>query len=237
MLTFLAIYYSTYICVTHYLHVVSSTKGKRKISMLSSETLSGACPHILRKQHNFPILTKDCESMTHRDVACLFRTPEHKYPLALWDISSAAPPGLAEKRWRGVLVIIRANPNLVRPPVQNRATLSARPVKSHKQAAYPHEQFIIRTKRETASYQVWLSWISCICHGFISNRTIFQLFMFSEWAHKACQAKQMWVQTSYVVLVFQEAPPLVPKALFSRSLSLSHFLSLSLTASKAHGDV
>lgn len=47
------------------------------------------------------ILTKDCASMTHRDVACLFRTPEHKYPLALWDISSAAPPGLAEKKWRG----------------------------------------------------------------------------------------------------------------------------------------
>ena len=91
-----------------------------------------SCPLILRRQHNVPFLTKDCESVTHRDVACLFRTPEHKYPLALWDISSAAPPGLAEKRWRGFLVIIRANPNLVRPPVQSRGGW---PVKSHKQDA------------------------------------------------------------------------------------------------------
>lgn len=104
----------TYMRMSFYtLHMVSFWKGQGNIwhalGPQEIQTRLKSCPHILGR-----------ESATHRDVACLLRTPEHKYPLALWDIGSAAPPGLAEKRWRGVLVTIRANPDLVRPPVRSR---------------------------------------------------------------------------------------------------------------------
>lgn len=106
------------------------------------------------------------ESLTHRDVACLFRTPEHKYPLALWDISSTAPSGLAEKSWRGVQATIGANPGPVRPPVRSRAAPLGKPVKSHEQDMEPHGQFIIRAECEATTYQVWykLIWL-LICAG------------------------------------------------------------------------
>lgn len=97
-------------------HFLFITSGKASVRLKIWFNLKEAQTNLFiisESSTTSPFLSLDWESVTHRDVACLFRTPEHKYPLALWDISAAAPPGLAEKRWRGLLVIIRANPNLV----------------------------------------------------------------------------------------------------------------------------
>lgn len=143
------------------------------------------------------LISQKTMSKTHRDVACPVRSPEHKYPLAPWDISSADPPGLAQKWLRGCLVIIRANPNPIQPPALSRA---------NPWDACSHWSVL-------KSNQL-LSVVKDFIFKYVTQRVKTQLY----------SAEQMWDQTSYVVVVFQEAPPLVPKAL-PLLLSLSFFLS------------
>lgn len=59
----------------------TSRNGRKGIIMyhvLRMPTHSGASLHSLSNSEMSHISVKDCESLTHRDVACLFRTPEHK---------------------------------------------------------------------------------------------------------------------------------------------------------------
>lgn len=183
------------------------------------------------------ILSNNCESLTHRDVACLFRTPEHKYPLTLWDISAAAPPGLAEKRWRGVLVIIRSNPNLVQPPVQSRVILSGDLSKAINQMHIRMTSLQLErsTKWPVIKFHSVISAESLLdFQAIFKKQNYIPVVDISGVNTQVCQAKHMWVQTSYVIVVFQEAPPLVPRAFSFLSLPHSFYSS---AASEAHGNV
>ena len=91
------------------------------------------------------------------------------------------------------------------------------PYQSHlsKPAERPIETLKTGTKTE-------IKWVSEMCQArWAASVNIGIDFRGNK---QVCQEKQMWVQTSSVVLVFQEALPLVPKAFL-----LSFFLSLSLS--------
>lgn len=140
--------------------------------------------------------------VTHRDLACLFKTPKKGRPLVLWDISSLAPPGLAVKWQRG---IIRAQSQSAVATCVEQNKAFRRPVKTYIQSPCPWPIIRIRPRLIQLHPPVFI-WIRTLA----KRKTLVDI---NTATPSVCQTKQMWTQSSYVAVVFwgpSSSPRLAP---------------------------